>query len=145
MMELRDICYPILRVNDRGVLQVKNPRQIRVLPEVSFSKEALLETTIFLDEKCRKYVLKGIKKRRRSFHLKYWGGPHRMYVTDYEVNSLEQLSFEQAREYALKPVLRNRWYGQGGESREKFLERAMSYRSMREFIDCLCSYGTLWY
>lgn len=68
-----------------------------------------------------------------------------MYVTDYEVNSLEQLSFEQAREYALKPVLRNRWYGQGGESREKFLERAMSYRSMREFIDCLCSYGTLWY
>ena len=68
-----------------------------------------------------------------------------MCVAEYEISAPEQLSFEEARELALEPILRKRWYGQGGESREKFLERAMSYRTMREFIDCICSYGTLWY
>ncbi len=68
-----------------------------------------------------------------------------MFVVEYEIGRPVQLSFEKARDLVMDRIMRERWYGQGGEGRDEFSRRFMSYRSMREIIDSISGYGQVWY
>jgi hypothetical protein len=145
-MRLSDLNYPILRINERGVLTVKKPRSLRLMPEVFFKSGGFKGQTFILDQECQRFDVLRIEKVRRSWDLDYlFFGPHKMFVVEYEIGEPVQLSFEEARDLVMERILRKRWYGQGGESREKFSKRFMSYRSMKEIIDSISGYGQVWY
>jgi len=146
MMRLSDLNYPNLRINERGVLTVKRPRSLRLMPEVFFKKGGFKGQTFFLGPQCQRFDVLRIHKVRRSWDLDYFFfGPHRMYVVEYEIGQPVQLSFEEARDLVMERIMRKRWYGQGGERREEFSKRFMSYRSMKEIIDSISGYGQVWY
>jgi len=144
-MRLSDLNYPILRINERGVLTVKRPRSLRLMPEVFFKKGGFKGQTFILDTECQRFDVLKIDKVRRSWDLDYFFGPHKMFVVEYEIAEPVRLSFEEARDLVMTRIMDKRWYGQGGESREKFSKRFMSYRSMREIIDSISGYGQVWY
>ena len=75
----------------------------------------------------------------------FWGGPQKMFIVEYDIGQPVQLSFEEARDLVMERIMRKRWYGQGGERREEFSKRFMSYRSMKEIIDSISGYGQVWY
>lgn len=144
-MRLLDLDYPVLRMNERGVLKAKSARKLRLMPELFFERGGFEGETSLLDLNCKKFVVLEIEKRRRSWDLDYLLGPHKMYVVEYKISQPTQLSFEQARDTVMQLILRKRWYGQGGESREEFSRRFTSYRSMQEAIDSISGYGKVWY
>jgi len=146
MMRLTDLNYPILRINERGVLTVKRPRSLRLMPEVFFKKGGFKGQTFILDAECQRFDVQRIEKIRRSWNLFYLlGGPQKMFVVEYDIGQPVQLSFEEARDLVMERIMRKRWYGQGGERREEFSKRFMSYRSMKEIIDSISGYGQVWY
>lgn len=103
-------------------------------------------TTSIIDVNCRKSDVLKIEKQRRSWDLLYFlGGPHKMYVVDYEIGPPTHLSFDQAKNILIELILRKRWYAQGGESRDEFTERFRSYESMKEIMDSISAYGDVWY
>jgi hypothetical protein len=144
-MHLPDLDYPILRINERGVLRVKKANKLKRMPEPYFERGGFKGNTSILDLNCQKFDVLNIRKLRRSWDLDYLLGPHKMYVVDYEIGPPIQLSFEQARDMVMELIIEKRWYAQGGESREQFTKRFMSYRSMREVIDSISGYGQVWY
>jgi hypothetical protein len=145
-MRLSDLNYPILRINERGVLTVKKSRSLRLMPEVFFKSGGFKGQTFILDAECQRFDVLRIEKVRRSWDLLYlFLGPHKMFVVEYEIGQPVQLSFGEARDLVMERIIRKRWYGQGGESREKFSRRFMSYRSMKEIIDSISGYGQVWY
>ena len=145
-MRLSDLNYPILRVNERGVLNVKKPRSLRLMPEIFFKRGGFEGQTFILDAECQRFDVLRIDKVRRSWDLAYYFlGPHKMFVVEYEIGEPVQLLFEEARDLVMDRIIRKRWYGQGGERREAFSKRFMSYRSMKEIIDSISGYGQVWY
>ena len=144
-MRLSDLNYPVLRINERGVLTVKKARSLRLMPELFFKKGGVKAPVFILDAECQRFDVVRIDKVRRSWDLDYFFGPHKMFVVEYEIDEPSQLSFEAARQLVMERIIHKRWYGQGGESREKFSKRFMNYRSMREIIDSISGYGQVWY
>jgi hypothetical protein len=145
-MSLEDLAYPVLRLNERGVRKARRPADLRLMPQPYFAAGGFQGGSFIIDSSCRKYEVLEIRALRRSYNLTYLiTGKHRMYVVDYELGPPVQLSFVEARATVIDLIVRKRWYGQGGETRAKFVARLEACSSMPELMATQEGYGTVWY
>src|SRR5690349_20140024 len=104
IMRLSDLNYPVLRINERGVLTVKKARSLRLMPELFFKKGGVKAPVFILDAECQRFDVVRIDKVRRSWDLDYFIGPHKMFVVEYEIGEPSQLSFEAARQLVMERI-----------------------------------------
>lgn len=68
MMSLSEIEYSALRINEQGVLRIRTPRDIRMMPEIYFPRGGFGSTTFIIDHKCLKYEVLNVRMLRESWN-----------------------------------------------------------------------------
>jgi len=135
------MCFPILRINQSHVIRFDSQSELTRMTQKFFDRGGFRDDTYFIDSKGKKFNLEDVSKIRRSWHPGYWFAPSPVFIVDITIGKPTQLTFAEIKSIVIDLVVKNRWYSQGGESKEKFLKSFEGIHSLPELIENISFYG----
>jgi hypothetical protein len=142
-MSKRILELPVLRINEQAIVKITSSTNVslyRIGEDVAL-KGGFGSLTYFIDMQLKKYEVKSVIKKRRSYHPFVLGAKKKSYIVDYNLSEPTQLTFDDVKRIVIDLVTRKRWYTQGGQSKEEFVKMFKSLENMPELMANLSAYG----
>ncbi len=136
-----NLVWPILRINERQVIKLESAGQLDHVGEDTAPAWRKLEQTLIVDAALNTWSVEALDLGARSWMPQHWLTPTPMLHATWGLRLLDPISFEQARLIIVDAVLKHRWYGQGGETRDQFTRRMEMYTSIDDLLAEFSMYG----
>ncbi|MBK8815234.1 MAG: hypothetical protein IPN42_06855 [Methylococcaceae bacterium] len=140
-MDQMPIQFPALRINKFHIERFRASQELSCMSQKFFDQGGFKHETYFIDSEGKKFLIENVTKIRRSWHPAYWFAPSPVFIVDVTIGKPTQLTFEEIKTMVIDLVVKNRWYTQGGENKEKFLKAFERIQSLPELIENISFYG----
>lgn len=133
--------FPVLRVNELHIRRFQSSDELHRMTEKYFDLGGFKQGAFFIDSEGKKFPIKNVTKKRRSWHIGYWFAPSPAIIVDISIGRPTQLSLDEIKRLIIDLVVKNRWYSQGGEDEKEFRKAFEGFQSIAELMDNISFYG----
>lgn len=141
LIELKNLPYPLLRINAKHIQRFDSARQLSVESDYFLEKGAYEAGTFLLTAAGDHLDVVGVVKVRPSYSWKYWGAKHRAWVIQLTLELNRHLSLEEVRHMLTQLICEHAWHRQSDLSARELKEYLHSAATFEDLYRRISFYG----